>query len=100
MRLVNTPTLELEFFIKPPPYAILSHRWTEDEVLFEDVERPLFEWRHKAGASKILQGSVTALTRGHRYIWIDSCCIDKKSSAEEDELGRQEGDDPRRRPGL
>lgn len=82
MRLINTLTLELELFIKPPPYAILSHRWTKDEVLFEDVERPLFEWQHKAGASKVLRGSATALNLGHRYIWIDSCCIDKKSSAE------------------
>ncbi|KAK8035488.1 hypothetical protein PG993_010483 [Apiospora rasikravindrae] len=82
MRLLNTLTLELELFIEPPPYAILSHRWTEDEVLFEDVGKPLSEWQGKAGASKVLQGSVTALSLGHRYLWIDSCCIDKKSSAE------------------
>ncbi|KAK8058193.1 heterokaryon incompatibility protein-domain-containing protein [Apiospora phragmitis] len=82
MRLINTLTLELEHFIEPPPYAILSHRWTEEEVLFEDVGKPLSEWQGKAGASKVLQGSVTALALGHRYIWIDSCCIDKKSSAE------------------
>ncbi|KAK7967632.1 uncharacterized protein PG986_001909 [Apiospora aurea] len=82
MRLINTLTLELELFIEPPPYAILSHRWTKDEVLVEDVEKPLSEWQGKAGASKVLQGSVTALALGHRYLWIDSCCIDKKSSAE------------------
>ncbi|KAK8110614.1 Vegetative incompatibility protein HET-E-1 [Apiospora kogelbergensis] len=82
MRLINTLTLELVFFIEPPPYAILSHRWTEDEVLFEDVERPLSEWGDKAGASKVLQGSAKAFELGHRYLWVDSCCIDKKSSAE------------------
>jgi len=44
MRLLNTRTLELESFIDPlkdaPPYAILSHMWEADEVLFEDMATP------------------------------------------------------------
>jgi hypothetical protein len=38
MRLIDTVTLELhEFFGKDAPlYAILSHRWEEDEVTFQD----------------------------------------------------------------
>jgi len=38
MRLIDTATLELhEFFGKHAPlYAILSHRWEEDEVTFQD----------------------------------------------------------------
>lgn len=44
MRLLNTTTLELESFIDPlndaPAYAILSHMWEADEVLFEDMATP------------------------------------------------------------
>lgn len=41
MRLLNVDTLELEFFDsveQRPPYAILSHTWETEEVLFEDWE--------------------------------------------------------------
>ncbi|GAB7335056.1 hypothetical protein MBLNU13_g06913t1 [Cladosporium sp. NU13] len=38
MRLLNTTTLEFQDFFKPPPYAILSHRWGEDEVSFNEYE--------------------------------------------------------------
>jgi hypothetical protein len=39
MRLVHTITFELhEFFEKQIPfYAILSHRWEEEEVTFQDL---------------------------------------------------------------
>lgn len=40
MRLFNIKTLKLEYFQNvdvAPPYAILSHRWEEEEVLFRDV---------------------------------------------------------------
>ena len=39
MRLINTTTLELhEFFdSKAPLYAILSHRWGDGEVSFQDL---------------------------------------------------------------
>lgn len=41
MRLLNVETLRLTSFPDAslaPPYAILSHRWEEDEVLFEDLQ--------------------------------------------------------------
>jgi hypothetical protein len=41
MRLLNIKTLKLEWFHGAdvaPRYAILSHRWEDEEVLFEDVE--------------------------------------------------------------
>ena len=41
MRLLNVETLQLESFPdarKAPPYAILSHRWQDEEVLFEDLQ--------------------------------------------------------------
>ena len=87
MRLLNTTTLQLETFASErtrPAYAILSHTWGNEEVLFEDL---------KAGAAdplntrKIDHAKVTASCRearrnGYAYIWIDTCCIDKSSSAE------------------
>jgi len=38
MRLLHTRTLELKsFFENIPPYAILSHCWEEEEVVFSDL---------------------------------------------------------------
>jgi hypothetical protein len=37
MRLINTETLELEDSKCRPQYAILSHTWGADEVLFDVV---------------------------------------------------------------
>jgi hypothetical protein len=63
-----------------PRYAILSHRWTDDEVLFKDVQDGTSADRK--GYFK-LKGAVTqARTDGFAYLWDDTCCIDKSSSAE------------------
>ena len=44
MRLMHTESFELRSFTGPPtnapPYAILSHTWEDDEVLFQDVATP------------------------------------------------------------
>ena len=38
MRLLDTTTLELhEFMGSTPHYAILSHRWEDEEVSFQDL---------------------------------------------------------------
>ncbi|KAK0754458.1 hypothetical protein B0T18DRAFT_399232 [Schizothecium vesticola] len=38
MRLLNTSTLTLKYFPSDiPKYAILSHRWEEEEVLYDDI---------------------------------------------------------------
>ncbi|EGR51183.1 uncharacterized protein TRIREDRAFT_45503 [Trichoderma reesei QM6a] len=81
MRLVNTRTLELEIFATPEEarYAILSHTWGEGEVTFADVQQPQRETR---GWDKIRRSSQIALNSGYPYLWIDTCCIDKTSSAE------------------
>ena len=40
MRLINVHTLELkEFTGTIPGYAILSHRWTDDEVSYRDFRK-------------------------------------------------------------
>ncbi|KAK8052372.1 hypothetical protein PG993_003757 [Apiospora rasikravindrae] len=88
MRLLNTQTLRLESFANEhltPPYAILSHTWGTGEVLFNDVheqEEEDPEWKRKGPASKILKSAEQASREGLRYIWIDTVCIDKSSSAE------------------
>ena len=89
-------------------YAILSHRWLEnanDEVLFADIEiiddggkdpatghRPLryiFNpgYAHrppqsKPGFQKLRGAAQQALNDRYEFIWADTCCIDKSSSAE------------------
>ncbi|KAK7462394.1 hypothetical protein VKT23_007993 [Stygiomarasmius scandens] len=85
MRLLNTLSFELhEFRSDIPPYAILSHTWEEEEVTFEDIA----DWHRtglpiaKAGGSKINNACAYARKYMFEWIWIDSCCIDKSSSAE------------------
>ena len=82
MRLINTSTGLLEEFLKRdiPKYAILSHRWEEEEVLFEHMSDPS---KHtKKGWQKIKMTLKIALQARLDYIWVDTCCIDKSSSAE------------------
>ena len=83
MRLINTSTYLFEEFIgsKIPKYAILSHTWEEEEVSFADVSsNPRF--REKKGWAKIGKTCEIASEQGYKYAWVDTCCIDKSSSAE------------------
>ena len=89
MRLLNTKTLKLESFLDgdKPKYAILSHTWGAEEVLFEDLRdgRSLLQCcdgSKQQGLSKVLKSAEQARRDRLRYIWIDTCCIDKSSSAE------------------
>jgi hypothetical protein len=64
------------------PYAILSHTWGEDdeEVSFADLTQGL---RHtKVGYEKLRFCGKQAANDGLHYFWVDTCCIDKSSSAE------------------
>jgi hypothetical protein len=87
MWLVNTTSLELEEFFASdvPPYAILSHMWETEEVSFQDMHgnQSIREAAsRKQGFIKVLKSTAQAAADGHDYVWIDTCCIDKKSSAE------------------
>lgn len=86
MRLLNTQTLQLEeFFSSIPPYAILSHCWGIDEVTFEEVyslPESKNVIKHKAGWRKVVACCQQTLQEGFQYVWIDTCCINKSSSAE------------------
>ena len=82
MRLLQSSSLELKDFSanQIPPYAILSHTWGEDEVLYTDMQEGKADG--KAGYEKIQQSCKRAAADGYEYLWVDTCCIDKRSSAE------------------
>jgi len=83
MRLLNTSSLTLEVFgnWNAPKYAILSHMWGKEEVTFEDLDRGKY-YDRLGGWPKIKSAAEIARKEGYGHIWIDTCCIDKSSSAE------------------
>lgn len=81
MWLLNTDTLRLhEFPSDPPPYAILSHTWGREEVIFHDIG--IAGTEKKCGYDKIRRFCAQAKRDGLEYAWIDTCCIDKRNFAE------------------
>lgn len=86
MRLLNAETIELVQFLpnQIPPYAILSHTWSsnpDNEVLFADIGKEEAKGK-PAYQRKVAPACKMALKCGLDYVWIDTCCIDKSSSAE------------------
>ncbi|ORY04775.1 heterokaryon incompatibility [Clohesyomyces aquaticus] len=67
---------------KIPPYAILSHTWGADgeEVTFKDITKR--RGKDKTGYRKIQFCGKHAAEDDLNYFWVDTCCIDKSSSAE------------------
>ncbi|KAH8708463.1 hypothetical protein GQ44DRAFT_628068 [Phaeosphaeriaceae sp. PMI808] len=65
-----------------PPYVILSHTWgaDKDEVTFRDLTDGT--GTTKAGYRKINFCAKQAALDGLQFFWIDTCCINKLSSAE------------------
>lgn len=82
MRLINVRTFQLEEFHSGqiPKYAILSHRWDDEEVTFQDMSAPKIFG--KKGYAKIQSACWLARNKGLSYLWVDTCCIDKSSSSE------------------
>lgn len=84
MRLLHTTKLIVEEFVESESgsyrYAILSHTWEEEEITFQDMQGEVPT--HKKGFSKLENSCAQAKKDGYEYIWIDTCCIDKSSSAE------------------
>src|ERR1700722_4796563 len=82
MRLLNTTKRKLEEFggNEIPLYAILSHTWGEIEITFQDIEGDDAE--EKVEYEKVRNTCNIAAAHGFDYVWIDTCCIDKTSSAE------------------
>jgi hypothetical protein len=80
MRLLNAHTKQFEEFFdstQRPPYAILSHTWGSNELTFKDMEKNGY-----IPSRKIDGCCEQALRDGWKYVWVDTCCIDKSSSAE------------------
>jgi hypothetical protein len=67
---------------KIPPYTILSHTWgeDEDEVTFKDIIEN--EATKKKGFEKIEFCRKQTTSDRLKYLWIDTCCIDKSNSTE------------------
>ena len=61
-------------------YAILSHVWEDEEVTFQDIRYETAPAKH--GYAKIDSACKQAEAEKLDYCWIDTCCIDKTSSAE------------------
>src|SRR5277367_2710574 len=64
-----------------PEYAMLSHTWEADteEVTFKDLIYGT--GKGKLGYKKICFCGEQARRDGLKYFWVDTCCIDKSSSA-------------------
>ena len=84
MLLLNTSTLDVEEFGNGeiPPYAILSHTWGDQELTLADMRGPREVAKTKRGFAKIENSCAVAAADGFDYIWNDTCCINKASSAE------------------
>ena len=92
MWLLNTKTLELRYFNGPAEalYAILSHVWQDADKLysFQSIKATYEQYHNsKEGAmahapGKVYRFCLLAANEGYEWVWIDTCCIDKTSSAE------------------
>ena len=81
-----------------PEYAVLSHTWGDDEISYLDllyltsdipaaagsIIQTLLRSpsRDSVGYRKVEACCKLARSRAFNWVWIDSCCIDKSSSAE------------------
>jgi hypothetical protein len=92
MWLLSTARAELHYFDSPESveddYAILSHVWRTEEPSFQDIQA-LREKAISLGGTprqyagrKVQACCILAERHGYRWVWIDTCCIDKTSSAE------------------
>ncbi|RXG49095.1 hypothetical protein VDGE_21357 [Verticillium dahliae] len=83
MRLLDVRTKQLVdrklFDSARTRYAILSHRWQDAELTLQDLERP--NHARLPGHAKLSGACDLAAGKGHDYLWLDTCCIDKTSSA-------------------
>ncbi len=97
MWVLSTDRAELHFFASPEDikdgYAALSHTWKPDhedgdkEQSFQEVQDIIK--RHKSDknprdfvSEKIRRCCELAESHNCKWVWIDTCCIDKTSSAE------------------
>ncbi|KAI8958484.1 heterokaryon incompatibility protein-domain-containing protein [Daldinia sp. FL1419] len=86
MWFLNTEKLTLEYFndaqVKRLPYAVLSHTWGSDEILFHEFADGREALQSRTGWRKMTRFCETALRHGFKHAWMDACCIDKRNSAD------------------
>jgi Heterokaryon incompatibility protein (HET) len=84
MRLLNLNSLDLVEFIdfEKPPYVILSHTWGAEEVSLQELQSQHPDVKRKNGWTKIMNFARKGIENGFEWGWVDTCCIDKTSSAE------------------
>ena len=65
-----------------PPYAILSHTWgaDNDEITYKDLIDG--QYKDKKGFLKLDFCRKRIAVDDLKFFWVDTCCIDKSSSAE------------------
>ncbi|KAI1342779.1 heterokaryon incompatibility protein-domain-containing protein [Xylariaceae sp. FL0016] len=76
---------------KDDGYAILSHRWVGHEITFEQIQKFTSQLQNQKDQptvqlAKIRGACDRAREQGIKWMWIDTCCIDKSSSSEETEV--------------
>ena len=84
MHLLNAEKFQLEHFLGKsiPTYAILSHTWGPNEILFKQLSASQDGLHTEDSFSKIRDCCRQARKDGLNYVWIDTCCINSESSAE------------------
>ncbi|RDX49359.1 HET-domain-containing protein [Lentinus brumalis] len=92
MWLLSTERAELHHFVSPDAieegYAILSHVWDAQEQSFKDIRKLqkkcalTGDTPRNFASEKVRRCCETAEQYGYKWVWLDSCCIDKTSSAE------------------
>ncbi|KAK3658799.1 hypothetical protein LTR56_001670 [Elasticomyces elasticus] len=86
LRYIHTTEMTLGEAPLNAPYAILSHRWERwenEEVTFWDFQRGKeSRYTQSRGWSKIVRACQQAFKDGLRHLWVDTCCIDKRSATE------------------
>ena len=86
MHLINIKSLQLEELVEGsiPPYAILSHHWSDEELTFKDILKSRANPDRKGYKTLVNACKITATYYHYQldHLWIDTCCIDKRSSAE------------------
>jgi hypothetical protein len=84
IRLLHAKDLRFDKFFDDncPDYVILSHRWLSlrEELTYRDMLDG--RKRESRGYAKIIGFCEKALSHNYEWVWIDTCCIDKSSSAE------------------
>jgi hypothetical protein len=76
MWLINTHTFELKFVFAEdaPPYAILSHRWEDEEITFQEMNLKGNGNKEK-GYKKVVDFCEIARADGYDYGWVDTCWL-------------------------